>query len=174
MKVNVSLTTDSLYSTSTSWLSLLGYSSVAMLQPPYLSEVIMSFFYKLLHAKFFPPSNPTASFAGNTVLVTGGNCGLGFQAAIKFVTLGAATMILACRNPKNGEAAVAEMERRTGRVGVLRSWELDMTSTPVCRHLAARVAAELPQLNVVHSAQHQRHLAALPYFTRGLRGDLIN
>ena len=40
--------------------------------------------------------------------------------------------------------------------------------------LAARVAAELPQLNVVHSAQHRRHLAALPHFTRGLGGDLIN
>ena len=107
----------------------------------------MSFFYKLLHAKLFPPSNPTASFAGKTVLVTGGNYGLGFEAAIKFVTLGATTVILACRNPKNGEAAVAEMERRTGRVGVLRwSWELDMNKYASVQALATRVAAELPRL----------------------------
>lgn len=127
IKVNASLTIDFLYSTSTSSLSLLGYSSVAVLQPQ-LSELIMSFFYKLLHAKLFPPSYPTASFAGKTVLVTGGNCGLGFEAAIKLVTLGATTVILACQNPKKGEAAVAEMERRMCRVGVLRSWELDMNN----------------------------------------------
>ena len=108
----------------------------------------MSFFYILLHAKLFPPSNPTASFAGKTVLVTDGNCGLGFEAAIKFITLGAATVILACRNPKNGEAAIAEMERRTGRVGVLRSWELDMNKYASVQALAARVAAELPRVDV--------------------------
>lgn len=74
------------------------------------------------------PAFISDSLAGKTVLVTGGNCGLGFEAAIKLVTLGATTVILACQNPKKEEAAVAEMERRMGRVGVLRSWELDMNN----------------------------------------------
>ena len=108
----------------------------------------MSFFYNLLHAKLFPPANPTASFAGKIVLVTGANCGLGFEAATKFVTLGATTVILACRNPKKGEAAVAAIEQRTGITGVLRSWELDMNSYASVQALATRVTAELPRLDV--------------------------
>ena len=104
----------------------------------------MSFFYNLLHAKLFPPVNPTVSFAGKVVLVTGANCGLGFEAATKFVTLGATTIILACRNPKKGEAAVAAIEQRTGITGVLWSWELDMNSYASVQALATRVTAELP------------------------------
>ena len=108
----------------------------------------MAFFYNLLHAKFFPPSNPTVSFAGKTVLVTGGNCGLGFEAALKFVTLGAKTVVLACRSPEKGNAAAAAIEKRTGRTGVLRSWKLDMNSYASVQVLAARVAAELPDLDI--------------------------
>lgn len=108
----------------------------------------MAFFYNLMHAKFFPPSNPAVSFAGKTVLVTSGNCGLGFEAALKFVTLGAETVVLACRSPEKGDAAVAQIEKRTGRKGVLRSWKLDMNSYASVQALAARVAAELPQLDI--------------------------
>lgn len=108
----------------------------------------MSFFYNLLHAKFFPPSDPTVSFAGKTVLVTGGNCGLGFEAALKFVTLGAKNVVLACRSLEKGDAAVADIEKRTGRKGVLRSWQLDMNSYASVQALAARVAAELPGLDI--------------------------
>lgn len=108
----------------------------------------MSFFYNLLHAKFFPPSDPAVSFAGKTVLVTGGNCGLGFEAALKFVTLGAKNVVLACRSLEKGDAAVADIEKRTGRRGVLRSWQLDMNSYASVQALAARVAAELPGLDI--------------------------
>ncbi|MCJ1455032.1 hypothetical protein MMC28_005386 [Mycoblastus sanguinarius] len=108
----------------------------------------MSFLYKLLAAKFSPPSNPTVSFAGKTVLVTGANCGLGFEAALKFVTLGAKTVVLACRSLEKGDAAVAEIEKRTGRQGVLRSWKLDMNDYSSVQALAARFAAESPQLDI--------------------------
>ncbi|CAD6583224.1 MAG: hypothetical protein ASARMPRED_001265 [Alectoria sarmentosa] len=108
----------------------------------------MASFYNLLHAKFFPPSNPAVSFAGKSVLVTGANCGLGFEAALKFVTLGAKTVVLACRSPEKGDAAVAEIEKRTGRKGVLHSWKLDMNSYASVQALAARVVAELPQIDI--------------------------
>ncbi|KAK4157708.1 hypothetical protein C8A00DRAFT_29392 [Chaetomidium leptoderma] len=35
-----------------------------------------------------PPADPTVSFAGKTVLVTGANTGLGLEAAVKYATLG--------------------------------------------------------------------------------------
>ncbi|KAI4282148.1 MAG: hypothetical protein L6R38_003155 [Xanthoria sp. 2 TBL-2021] len=89
----------------------------------------MSFLYQLFYDKLHPPSQPTASFANRTVLVTGANCGLGFEAALKFVSLGAKTVILACRTPSKGEDARSEIEARTGCAkDVIRVMQLDMGS----------------------------------------------
>jgi hypothetical protein len=41
-----------------------------------------------------PPNDPTyLSFRGKTVLVTGANSGMGFQAALKYAQLGASKLI---------------------------------------------------------------------------------
>ncbi|KAL8647217.1 MAG: hypothetical protein Q9226_006521 [Calogaya cf. arnoldii] len=89
----------------------------------------MSFLYQLLYDKLHPPSQPTTSFKNRTILVTGANCGLGFEAALKFVQLGAKSVILACRTPSKGEMAKSEIETRTGCAkDVMRVMELDMSS----------------------------------------------
>lgn len=62
-----------------------------------------------------PPSDPTVSFAGKTVLVTGANTGLGFEAALKFARLGVSRLIFAVRTPSKGEAAKAHILEATGR-----------------------------------------------------------
>lgn len=108
----------------------------------------MSFFYSLLYDKFYPPSNPTSSFSGKTVLITGANCGLGYEAALKFTTLGASTVILACRSSSKGEAAAKQIREQTGVTDVVRVWELDMNSYDSLRALAARVKDELPRLDI--------------------------
>ena len=108
----------------------------------------MSFLYSLLHDKFHPPSNPTSSFSGKKVLVTGANCGLGFEAALKFTTLGASTVILACRSSAKGEAAAKQIQQQTGRTGVVRVWELDMNNYASLRALTTRVKDELPRLDI--------------------------
>ena len=108
----------------------------------------MSFFYSLLHDQFYPPSDPTSSFSGKTVLITGANCGLGFEAALKFTTLGASTVILACRSSSKGEAAAKYIQEQTGRTGVVRAWELDMNDYKSLRALVARVKDELPRLDI--------------------------
>lgn len=108
----------------------------------------MSFVYSLLHDKFYPPSHPTSSFCGKTVLVTGANCGLGFEAALKFTSLAASTVILACRSLSKGEAAAKRIEQQTGSTGVVRVWELDMNSYDSVRALATRVKDELPRLDI--------------------------
>ncbi|KAK3382364.1 hypothetical protein B0T24DRAFT_10220 [Lasiosphaeria ovina] len=62
-----------------------------------------------------PPADPAVSFAGQTVLVTGANTGLGFEAAVKFSALGADKLILGVRSAERGEAARARILERTGR-----------------------------------------------------------
>lgn len=62
-----------------------------------------------------PPKDFQVSFAGKTVLVTGANTGLGFEAAVKYVALGAEKLILAVRSTAKGEEAKRRILERTGR-----------------------------------------------------------
>ncbi|PWY91825.1 NAD(P)-binding protein [Aspergillus sclerotioniger CBS 115572] len=52
-----------------------------------------------------PPKDPSHPFTHKTVLVTGSNTGLGFEAALKFARLDAAHLILGVRTPSKGEDA---------------------------------------------------------------------
>jgi len=61
--------------------------------------------FRLRWSKTHPPIDPTVSFAGKTVLVTGANTGLGFQAAVKYASLGADKLILGVRSLNKGEDA---------------------------------------------------------------------
>lgn len=56
---------------------------------------------------------PKSDFTGKTVIVTGGNSGLGREAARYFARLGAAKVILACRDTAKGEVARADIEVST-------------------------------------------------------------
>ncbi|KXX74313.1 Retinol dehydrogenase 11 [Madurella mycetomatis] len=62
-----------------------------------------------------PPADPTVSFAGKTVLVTGANTGLGFEAAVKYAALGASKLILGIRSKDKGEVAKKRIVERSGR-----------------------------------------------------------
>ena len=61
-----------------------------------------------------PPNDPTVSFESKTVLVTGANTGLGFEAALKYAALGAANLLLAVRSVDKGNAAKAKIVQQTG------------------------------------------------------------
>ncbi|KAI4246680.1 MAG: hypothetical protein LQ352_006327, partial [Teloschistes flavicans] len=109
----------------------------------------MSFLYSLLYSKLHPPLPPTSSFQKRTVLVTGANCGLGFEAALKFVSLGATSVILACRSPTKGEDAKREIEARTGCArDVMSVLQLDMGRYESIRAFVQRLKSEAVHLDV--------------------------
>ncbi|KAI0855304.1 short-chain dehydrogenase/reductase [Xylaria cubensis] len=74
-----------------------------------------------------PPADPKVSFTGKTVLVTGANTGLGFQAAQKYATLGAERLILGVRSQAKGEEAKEAIVKATGysKIDILT---VDLTS----------------------------------------------
>ncbi len=83
----------------------------------------MGFIYSQL---FMTPVYPTASCAGQTIIVTGSNVGLGKEAARHFARLGACKIILAVRNSKAGEQAKKDIETSTKcGADILEVWTLD-------------------------------------------------
>lgn len=118
-------------------------------------SVILNFFYSQF---FVTPKYPTTSHEGKTVIVTGANIGLGYEAAKHFVRLGAAKVILAVRSPEKGEEARKTIETSEKRSGVVEVWALDLASYDSVKAFAKRVAG-LERVDVV-----VENAGTLPHF----------
>jgi NAD(P)-dependent dehydrogenase (short-subunit alcohol dehydrogenase family) len=98
--------------------------------------------------KVKPPKDTQPSFTGRTVLITGANTGVGFEAAVKFVQCGVEKLIFGVRTIQKGEDARAQIEERTGRKGVIEVWQLDMLDYESVQAFAARADKELERLDI--------------------------
>lgn len=100
--------------------------------------------------------HPT-TFLGKTIIVTGANTGLGFEAAVRFYQLGASKLVLAVRDEAKGQVAKSRiLLRGSGRSAdapsdeeTIQVWNLDMLSYPRIKAFAKRVCAELDRVDVV-------------------------
>lgn len=91
-----------------------------------------------------PPADPTTSFSGKTVLITGANAGLGFEAALKFAQLGVSHLILGVRSLAKGEQARTEICHRTGYSAEnIALYTLDMCSFSSVKAFADEVLGEV-------------------------------
>lgn len=109
----------------------------------------LTFMYNLLYSQWLVNIPiPTKSFEGQTVIVTGANVGLGFEAAKHFTKLGASRVIIACRSLEKGEDAKKKIEESTKRNGALEVWQLDLSSYDSVKEFAAR-ASKLDRLDVL-------------------------
>ena len=77
---------------------------------------------------FVTPPYPETNLSGQTIIVTGSNVGLGFEAARHITRMGADKVILAVRNVEKGEKAKRSIEESTGTQGVVEVWTLDLSS----------------------------------------------
>nr|XP_037275275.1 dehydrogenase/reductase SDR family member 13-like [Rhipicephalus microplus] len=93
---------------------------------------------------------------GKTVVVTGGNAGIGFETALQLSRLGA-RVIVACRCESKGRAAVETIRRATGNDKVEFA-SLDVGSLTSVRRFANELLATEERLDVlVNNAGSQRH-----------------
>jgi NAD(P)-dependent dehydrogenase (short-subunit alcohol dehydrogenase family) len=107
-----------------------------------------------LYSQFFgTPPYPKASFAGQTVIVTGSNVGLGLEAARHFYRLGAAKLILAVRTVSKGQVAkediVRSVKARNDGASAIEVWPLDQASTQSTLAFAERVKTDLARVDAV-------------------------
>lgn len=102
---------------------------------------------QLYHSNF---PVPHASFEGETIIVTGSNVGLGFEAAKHFSRLGASKLILAVRSVDKGEKARRQIEEENDlRRGIVEVWPLDLGSHDSVKKFAARASQELDRIDVL-------------------------
>jgi NAD(P)-dependent dehydrogenase (short-subunit alcohol dehydrogenase family) len=95
-----------------------------------------------------PPADPTASFAGKTVLITGANVGLGFEAAVKFAALGVSTLIFGVRSLEKGKAAKEKIEQTTKcNTNVIQLFQLDMSDFSSVEKFATAVSGKFPTID---------------------------
>jgi NAD(P)-dependent dehydrogenase (short-subunit alcohol dehydrogenase family) len=73
------------------------------------------------------PLSPSTTLEGTTILITGGNIGLGFEAAKELASRKPSKLILAVRDAKKGELAKEAILERSPHTNV-EVWELDYGS----------------------------------------------
>jgi len=104
----------------------------------------------MIYNKWNPPRiPPSASFEGQSVLITGATGGLGLEAAIHYVQLGAAKVYITSRKASRGEEARASIEARTGKNGVVHVCELEMDTFAGVKTFVDSLAAEIKEIDIV-------------------------
>jgi len=103
---------------------------------------------EFIKTQWTPLPYPTQSFAGQTIIVTGANVGLGLEASRHFVRLNASKVILGCRSISKGEEAARSIEETTGRKGVCEVWQVDIGDFDSVKEFTNKVS-KLDRLDVV-------------------------
>lgn len=102
----------------------------------------------------FMPIPPGTSLAGKTVLVTGGNSGLGLEFARQALTLNASRVIITVRSQAKGEAAIAALRadpevQATNPDAKVEYFDLDLDDYESGLEFVRKVYAEVPGLDIL-------------------------
>ncbi|KAF4991274.1 hypothetical protein FGRMN_7934 [Fusarium graminum] len=85
--------------------------------------------YRFFRSQFTKqvPLPTDISLANSTIIITGGNTGIGYTAAESFLAMDLKRLVIAVRTPSKGEAAAAKLRAKYPSAEVL-VWEVDMVS----------------------------------------------
>lgn len=105
------------------------------------------FFHNQFRAKAqWPPSSTDLS--RRVAIITGGNTGLGQEAARQLLSFKLSHLILTVRSVEKGEAAVAGLRAQYSKVNI-EYWLLDMSSYDSIQAFARRAESQLSRLDIV-------------------------
>ncbi|KAJ1186212.1 hypothetical protein NDU88_002995 [Pleurodeles waltl] len=105
--------------------------------------------YVFIYYNFFrgPRCHNARSLKGKTVVITGGNTGIGKATAVDLARRGA-RIILACRSKERTESAVYDIRKESGNQQVL-FMKLDLGSLASVRSFAETFLKSEPRLNIL-------------------------
>ncbi|KAL9077849.1 MAG: hypothetical protein Q9157_003226 [Trypethelium eluteriae] len=143
---------------------------------PKIGVGLVTFIYDQL---FVTPKYPTQSVAGETIIVTGANVGLGLETARHFYRLGCARMVLAVRTISKGQKAkenIVESIKQRKDADAVEVWQLDLDSTDSTLGFVRRVNAELPRVDKVveNAGINSRTWATAEGFERNIQVNVVN
>ncbi|KAL7937833.1 hypothetical protein V8C35DRAFT_293763 [Trichoderma chlorosporum] len=101
-----------------------------------------------------PPTPSAANVSGKTIIITGGNAGLGYDAARQFLTLGASRVILACRSVAKGQEAVSALRadptvKASNPDALIEVFELDLDDYQSGLRFSNKVKSEVKELDIL-------------------------
>ena len=102
----------------------------------------------------------TAKLDGKTVLITGGNVGIGKETAVDLARRGA-RVIIGCRDLEKGKNALQEIQGRSGNIHIYLE-KLDLASLESVRTFADRILNSEPRLDILIN---NAGVMACPYTT---------
>ncbi|OHF02291.1 short-chain dehydrogenase [Colletotrichum orchidophilum] len=90
---------------------------------------------------------PGTSLSGKTAIITGGNTGLGYEAALQLLDLELSRLIVAVRSLERGEEAAAKLRHRYP-AATIHVWILDMRSYKSVQDFVRRIDKELDHIDI--------------------------
>jgi NAD(P)-dependent dehydrogenase (short-subunit alcohol dehydrogenase family) len=101
-----------------------------------------------------PPTPAETNLSGKTIIITGGNAGLGYDAARQYLTLGASRLILACRSVAKGEEAAASLRadatvKKSNPDASIEVFELNLDDYQSGLRFSNKVKQEVKELDIL-------------------------
>ncbi|KAJ5418894.1 uncharacterized protein N7487_002444 [Penicillium crustosum] len=101
-----------------------------------------------------PPTPTSASVAGKTAIITGGNTGIGYEVARQLLILKASRIIITVRSTSKGQEAVASLRaipevKKFNPTATIEFFHLDLDDSQSGVEFAKRVRAEVPELHLL-------------------------
>jgi NAD(P)-dependent dehydrogenase (short-subunit alcohol dehydrogenase family) len=97
----------------------------------------------------FTAAQDIPSLHGKTILITGGNIGLGKQCILEYARHNPAQIWLAARSLEKAKAAVEEINAQLTTPAPIKLLELDLSSLESVRMAAAKFLSEAPRLDIL-------------------------
>ncbi|KIJ64226.1 hypothetical protein HYDPIDRAFT_28663 [Hydnomerulius pinastri MD-312] len=94
------------------------------------------------------PPVEKVDLSGKTVMVVGGNAGIGFEATKHFASMNPHRLIIGCRNQTKGEEAVKDLKKSTGYKNC-EIWIVDLANFTSVNSFADRVRKECNDLHIL-------------------------
>lgn len=95
-----------------------------------------------------PPTPEGTDLTGKTIIITGGNAGLGYEAARQFLTLRASRVILAVRSRTKGLEAASAL-KDTYPAATIETFDLDLDDYQSGLQFAQKVKTEVKELDIL-------------------------